>query len=145
MSEVLDLSGADMTGFELLPSNTYDATVYAIEDVEVQADGGSLPQGTPGFKFQYRIDGGEYDGRYVWSNYWRAPDGHDKKSVMDGIFAKTLQALGYGEKELTSGKFKFDREDVVSRECAVVVGQKDGYNNVKNVKSRVQGGSDDLL
>lgn len=135
------LKGADTKGFEAIPAGTYDALVYEAGHVEVkEGSTGSLPAGTPGIKVQFKIDGGEYDNRRVFSNYWIAPKGHDKKQVMDNILASFLVALGFDEDDVTSGKLDIEYEDLVGRECRISVGTQTYNdtvsNNVKGVRAR---------
>lgn len=141
MSEVLDLSGAKLGQFDLVPPNWYEASVYAVEDVEIEKEDGKLPQGTPGKNIQFKIEGGEYDNRRVFNRFWLPADGTydaDKRMTMLGRFADFLKAAGFSEKELTSGKFKFDPEDIVGREMRISVGiDKSGdYNTVRNFKPK---------
>lgn len=125
MANVLDLSNADLKGFEIIPSGWKDAVAYELTDVEVENDTGKLPVGTPGINVQFKIDGGEYDGRYLWNRYWFAPKDYDpqKKRTLDGMFARFLLACGISEKEVTSGKFTLKNEDLVGRELQINVGQ----------------------
>jgi hypothetical protein len=157
MSEVLDLSGANLKGFDPIPSGSYPALVFEVEQVETSNPDGNLPVGTPGYNVQFKVDGGEYDNRRVFNRYWIPPSDYDesKRKNMNGMFARFLMAIGYTEKEVTSGKFKFDPEDAIGRECTVVVGvrpadEERGYeaqNNIRNVKPRTAASSegDDLL
>lgn len=141
MTETLNLAGADTTGFDVLPSGKYAAKVYEVDPCEIEKEGGKMPQGTPGYNVQFRLEGGEYDGRYVWNRYWMPGDDYDatKGARMKGMFVRFLVALGFPEKDITSGKFKLDLEDLKGRDCVVQVGQNeyDGEtrNNVKNVRA----------
>jgi hypothetical protein len=157
MSEVLDLSGANLKGFDPMPSGTYPAVVYEIEPCETTNPDGNLPVGTPGYNVQFKIDGGEYDNRRAFNRYWlpAADTDYDakKRATLLGMFSRFLLAIGYGEKEVTSGKFKFDPDDAVGRECSVVLGirpateEYEAQNNVRNVRPRQAStaGDDDLL
>jgi len=155
MSGVLDLSGADLKGFDPIPSGSYPAIVFECEAIETENPDGKLPIGTPGFNVQFKVDGGQYDNRRLFNRYWIAPADYDpsKKKMLDGMFARFLLAIGYSEKEVMGGKFKFDPEDAIGRECTVVVGirpandQYEASNNVRNVKPRTAAATegDDLL
>lgn len=155
MSNVLDLSGANLKGFEPIPSGRYPAHVHDLTMVEVENPDGNLPQGTPGYNVQFRVDGGEYNNRVVFNRYWIPPADYnpEKAATMKGMFARFLMAIGYTEKEITSGKFKFDAEDAIGRECTIVVGvrpanEEKGYeaqNTVRNVLPLQTSGSDDDL
>lgn len=137
MNEVLDLSGAKTGQFDEIPPNWYDAVVSEITPIEIEHDDGKLPMGTPGYNVQFKVDGGEYDGRSVFNRFY-LPDpaqyDESKAQTMRGRFADFLVAIGYSEKDITGGKFKFDVDDVVSRQCRISVGVKDGYNTVRNFK-----------
>lgn len=140
MSDVLDLSGAKLGQFDLMPSDWYDALVHEVTPIEIEKDDGKLPMGTPGFNVQFKIDGGEYDGRSQFNRFYLPdPDGdydHSKAQTMRGRFADFLMAIGYAEKDITSGKFKLDTDDMVGRQLRILVGQdKAGeYNQVRNFK-----------
>lgn len=153
MSNVLDLSGADLKGFEPFKSGPYPAIVFDVKPVVTENPDGKLPMGTEGYNVQFAIDGGEFNNRRVFNNYWIPPADYDpsKKKMLEGMFARFLLAIGYSEKEVTSGKFKFDPEDAIGRECTVVVGirpateQYEASNNVRNVKPRTQASEGDDL
>ena len=136
-----NLKGADAKGFTAMPAGQYDAIVYEASHTEVGENStGSLPPGTPGIKLQFKIDGGDYDNRRLFTNLWLAPDGHEKKSVMDNIMAAALVAMGFPEDEVTSGKLKVDYEDFAGREVRLSVGTKtyngELQNEVKAIKPR---------
>ncbi len=139
MSEVLDLSGAKLGQFDVIPSNWYDAVVFQVDDIEIDKEDGKLPMGTPGYNIQFSIDGGEYDNRRVFNRFYFPKQGEydeTKRQTMIGRFADFLVAAGYAEKDITSGKFKFDREEIVGHKLRVSVGiDKSGdYNVVRNFK-----------
>lgn len=149
----LNLEGADLSGFDPLPSGQYHAQVF---EVEMRATKGGedakLPKDTPMINVQYKILGkvGEETGedapffnRRVFGTYIIAPatvDGqpYNNKKTMDGILARFLTAIGYSEDEVTSGNFDPDLDDFVGRECTITVSQYeyDGEtrNRVKGVK-----------
>jgi Protein of unknown function (DUF669) len=138
--DTLNLAGADTSGFDAIPSGKYAATVFEVEPCEVEGADGKLPQGTPGYNVKFRVEGGEYDGRFLWNRYWLPGDEYDatKGARMKGMFVNLLVALGHDEKKITSGSFKLDVEDLTGRECVVQVGQytydNELRNNVKGVK-----------
>lgn len=139
MSEVLDLSGAKVGGFDVIPPNWYEAVVFEVTPIEIENEDGKLPMGTPGYNIQFKVDGGEYDNRRVFNRFYLPAAGEydeDKRKTMLGRFADFLVAAGYSEKEITSGKFKFDTEDATGRSLRISVGQdKSGdYNTVRNYK-----------
>lgn len=142
----LNLAGADIKGFDAIPADTYDCAVQAVTDIAIKGESGNLPKGTPGLSVQFRVVGGEFDNRRLFNNYWIAPakiagKAYDKKKMMDGMLAKFFIAIGYTEEEVTGGDFDPEYDDMIGRECRVVVGQKeyppnsgDMQNTVKNVK-----------
>lgn len=142
----LNLAGADLGGFDAIPADTYDCAIQEVSDTAIKGEDGNLPKGTPGLNVQFRVVGGEFDNRRLFNTYWIAPakiggKAYDKKKMMDGMLARFFIAIGYDEAEVTGGEFDPDYEDMVGRECRVVVGQRewpkdsgDMQNNVKNVK-----------
>lgn len=148
MSEVLNLSGANLKGFDPFDAGKYPLEVTNMEKVFTKSEDGKLPQGTPGWNVRFTVVEGQFENRHVWNNYWLPTDEYyeqaspeDKKKVdnMRGMFGKFLLAVGYAEKQITSGKFKLDPEDVIGRKLLGVVGiqrsdQYDDRNVIKNVK-----------
>lgn len=148
---VLDLSGADLKGFDPIPAGVYDAIVVKAEMLETKGGADAkLPAGTPRLNIQFKIDGGEFDNRRVFTSYTFPPDSYDKAkgAKMKGMFVRFMVALGFDEKKLTSGKFNLDVDEITGRECRVVVALKPKYmgeegemdNEVKGVKARGEGG-----
>jgi len=139
----LDLSGADLKGFDPIPSGTYDATVVVVESIQAENPEGRLPVGTPGINVQFRIDGGQYDNRRVFNRYWMPPAEYDEEKRMKtlGMLARYLMAIGYPEEQVTGGSFNLDLEDMIDRNCKVTVKVDREYNNnkVTNVKPRDAG------
>jgi hypothetical protein len=137
---VLDLSGADLSGFDAIPSAWYDAVVFEVNAAEVENDTGKLPVGTEGISVRFKIDGGEHDGKSVWNRYWFAPASYEKKAQLDGILARFLLAIGYTEDEVKSGTFEINPSDMEGRQCAVNVKRYtyDGMdrNRVNGVRPR---------
>ncbi len=133
---VLDLSGADLSGFDPLPSAWYDAIVFEVTHAEVENDTGKLPIGTEGLSVRFKIDGGEHDGKSVWNRYWFAPAHYEKKAQLDGILARFLLAIGYTEEEVKSGNFEIKPEELEGRQCSVNV-KKYTYDGMD--RNRVNG------
>ena len=136
----LDLSGADLKGFDPIPAGTYDAVVFNVEPIEAENPEGRLPVGTPGINVQFKIDGTQFDNRRVFNRYWMPGDDYDdeKRKKTLGMLARYLMAIGYPEEEVTKAGFKLDIEDMINRECKVTVKVDREYNNnkVTNVKPR---------
>lgn len=146
MAGPLDLSTANRGAFDAIPSGKYDAKVFKVEPVTFDKEDGKLPKGTEGYNVQFAIDGGQYDNRRVFNRYWLPSDEYDKdkRANMLGMFVDFLLAIGYSEKEVTSGKFKFDAEDAEGRECSLSVGQREWDGDTQNTVRRVKPRSQDL-
>ncbi len=146
---LLDLSGADTSGFEAIPAGTYPAEIHEVAMKETKGgENAKLPAGTPYINVQYRITDPEYDNRRVFGKYIIAPakvDGkkYEAKAKMDGMLARFFIALGYEEDEVTSGTFEPDLEDLVGRACKVTVKQRDYQGEMQNDVTGVRPLSDD--
>lgn len=127
----LNLSDADTTqpSFEVIPSGrTLRAEVFDITPTKIEKEGGTLAQGTPGYKVQVKVlnegEGSEFYNRRIFNNYWLPGEDHDKEKAakMRGMFVNFLVALGYSKEEVMSGSFSVDEDDIRGREFAVVTG-----------------------
>lgn len=116
----LDLSGADLKGFEPVPAGSYPCTIYEATMGETSGQG-KLPQGTPKLQITFVVTEGEFAKRRFWGNYVIPPNDYEKAAQLKGMLVRFLVALGYDEKKLTSGKFNLDLEDIQGRECVVTV------------------------
>jgi hypothetical protein len=163
MSGILDLSGADTTGFDAVDAGSYNATVYEISMVETSGQG-KLPQGTPMVKVQFAAQDEEVNNRRFFTNYplpneEQQPDSAKRNRGL-GMFVNFLVSLGEDEKKIKTKGFDPDNlQDLVGRECVVRVGKElykrnpddegEWTNPVKAVKpagSSTSGGtSSDLL
>lgn len=123
----LDLSGADLKGFEPVPAGSYPCQVYEASMGEVSGEG-VLPAGTPKLMVTFRVTEGEYQNRRFWGNYSIPPADYEKAATLKGMLVRFLTALGYDEKKLVSGKFNLDVDDLVGRECVVTVKVEQKYN-----------------
>ena len=138
---VLDLSGADLKGFEPVPAGSYPCKVFEVSMGEVSGNG-KLPQGTPKLQVTFIVTEGDFKDRRFWSNYAIPPADYEKAAQLKGMLVRFFTALGYDEKKLVSGKFSLDPDDIVGRECVVTVkvepryGGEDGEmtNTVTGVK-----------
>lgn len=156
MCPMLNLADADTTGFEPLPSGTYDAVVHEAKWETLK--GGpdkKLPAGTPRLSVQFKItEGGEENkgiyNRRVFNGYIVPPQKIDGKKyehyrMMNGMLVKFFKDLGFDEAEVMSGAF--DMEDtslLIGKEVKVVLGQpKDDatFNPVKSTKPIGDGGN----
>lgn len=143
----LDLSNADMKGFDPLEPGRYNAEVVEITMDAVKNEG-KTPIGTPIVKFQFKITDEEYDNRRVWTQFVVPPKDYDKAKAakMKGMLARTFIALGTPEEEVLAKNFDPDFDDYIGVACVVTVGKEpkkdrqgntiEGeYNNpVKSVK-----------
>jgi hypothetical protein len=145
----LDLSGADLRGFEPIPSGQYNAEIVEVKMEETQGGpNAKLPAGTPRVNVRFRVTDGEFEGRNVFNSYTLPPADYEKAAIMKGMFVRFLIAVGYDEKKVTSGKWTFDADDFPGRSCTVTVAQEpkrggDGemINVVKAVKPLGEGAS----
>lgn len=162
MPGLLNLSDADMGGFEALDPGRYEAEVHDITWDAVKNAGGKTPVGTPMIKVEFKLTGENAGGRHAWTQFVIPPKDHDKEKAakMKGMVARFFVALGDTEEAVRSKDFDPDFEDYKGRPCVVVLGKeqkktRDGeviegeYNNpVKGVKpagSLVGGASTGLL
>lgn len=116
----LDLSGADLKGFEPVPAGSYPCKVFEASMGETSGQG-KLPAGTPKLMLTFVVTEGDYATRRFWGNYTIPPADYEKAPQLKGMLVRALTALGYDEKKLTSGKFNLDADDIVGRECVVTV------------------------
>lgn len=159
----LDLSGADTTGFDPVPSGTYKASIFEAEWRSVKNEGGKLPQGTPGLNIQFRLSEKvgspelKVENRRVFNTYW-LPEGEydaEKRARMQGMFVTLLVNAGYDKAKVTKSGFKLDLEDLQGREIGLTLGvqpanEEKGYdaqNTVKGTKpiDKVGAGSSSLI
>jgi len=140
MSSILDLSGADTSGFTALPSGEYNAVVYEVTMDETKGrEGAKLPAGTPMVKVQFRVQDEEYKNRALFTQFVLPPAGADNADKMLGMFVRFLVALGEDEKKLKTKGFNMESlTELNGRECVLRVGQREWngemQNDVKGVK-----------
>ena len=146
----LDLSGADTSGFEPVPSGLYKGTVYEAEWQAVKNEGGKLPVGTPMLNVQFRLEEKvgspdmKVENRRVFTKYMLPGEGYDaeKTARMKGMFVNFLKNLGYDEKKITKPGFNLDLEELKGKELCLLLGvqpenAEKGYaaqNTVKGTK-----------
>lgn len=123
----LNLADADTSAgdFTPIPASSYEMHVHEVNAVEVEHDNGKLPMGTPGYNFQLRVDGGQYDNRVVFKRYYipAAGTGYDeeKRRKALGMFTNLLIALGYDKETVMSGSFQSDPSDWIGKKLKVSV------------------------
>lgn len=152
---VLDLSGADLKGFDALDAGRYDAEVFAItmDAVKNISGEGKLPAGTPLMKVQFKILNPVIEGvaieqdRRCFTQYAIPPKGYDpkKSATMNGMIARFFIATGDDEAKVLSKTFDPDFEDYIGRKVVVTLSKQQKYgtlpednewdNSVKGVKA----------
>ena len=141
MATPLDLSGADTSGFDPMPSGRYHCSVYEATMKETKdSPTAKLPPGTPMIAIQWQVhsrvdnpsDDANYENRRLFSNYVIPPKGYENEAKLKGMLVRFLVALGVGdESEVTDKKFSLDLEDLVGREAEVTVGQQPAYGGAE--------------
>lgn len=137
----LNLSDADLSGIEPIPSGTeLRSEVFSAEWTAIKADSqGKMPGGTPGLKVQIKVlnegEGSQYYNRRVFNNFWIPGEGYDKDkgAKMRGMLVNFLIAVGYSKEEVMNGSFQVDPDELQGREFIMRVGvkaaQKDSDGN----------------
>lgn len=108
-----------------------------IEEIVIEKDDGKLPEGTPGFNFAFVIDDGPEADKWVFNRYWLPVKGEydeSKRMTFLNRFASLLVALGHSEKDILSGKYKFDKDENLNRQLRILTGENNGYATVRNTK-----------
>lgn len=148
---LLDLSGADTSGFGGIPGGTYDAVIFA---AKMEATKGAtehnpnpkLPKGTPMINVQFKITGGpdpetgehevgddyKYFNRRAFRTFVIPPDKiggkpYEHAARMKGMLVRFLQAAGYSDDDLASDEFDLDVEDLASRPVRITLSKKVKY------------------
>lgn len=121
MSTVLDLSGADTSGFDPVPAGRYNVHVHKTEMDQTKNEG-KLPAGTPLVKVQLKIQDGECEGRLIFDQFVLPPAGYEKQAIMLGFLVRFLVALGYDESKVKSKGFNLQNlQDLHGKEAVVTV------------------------
>lgn len=135
---LLDLTGADLSGFTAMPSGTYHAEIHSIKQEGTKGGpDAKLPKGTPKINIRFRVVGKDDEIGEGYEYYNRAqfaqrvlgpfPRGYDKQkvAVMKGMLVKFLIAVGFTEEELNSSEFDIpDWDELSGRSCRIVVKRK---------------------
>jgi hypothetical protein len=137
MSNVLDLSGADTTGFDAIDPGKYNVRVHKVEMDQTKGTGklGICPM----VKIQLKVVDGEFTDRIVFDQFVLPPKDAENADKMLGFFVRFLTALGLDEKVLKSKGFKLDNlQDLVGREAVATVSREPyegtDQNRVKGYK-----------
>src|SRR5215831_16266508 len=137
----LNLSDADLTGFDPINPGRYNAEVFEITMDAVKNEGGKTPVGTPIMKVQFRLKNNDpitivddkgnekqmdLDNRAVWTQFVIPPKDYDKAkaSKMKGMIARFFIATGDAEEVVLNKDFDPDFEDYKGRPCVVVLGKE---------------------
>jgi len=120
----MDLTGVEAGGdFEPIPNGAYPCTVF---DVEQRTGKDS---GQPYLSVQFKVQGGEYDGRRLWSNYSLQ---QQSLWAIKGL----LITLGWSEEQL-AGQFEFEPTELMGKACVVVATVGDYQGKATNNVDRV--------
>lgn len=138
MAGPLNLSDADIKGFDALDAGRYQAEIFEMkmDAVKNTSGEGKTPAGTPMIKIQFRIIDPRIDNevldqdRRAFTTYTIPPEEYDKKkkATMNGMIARFFMALGYTEEEVKSPKFNPEFDDQVGKQCVVVLSKVTKYN-----------------
>jgi hypothetical protein len=124
---VLDLSGADTSGFDPIPSGTYNVRVERAEWGEV-SEQSELLAGAPRLNIGFVVTDGDYEGRWVWNGFIVPPESYDetKAARMKGFLVNFLDAAQVIDKsdEKSLKKLNMDVGDLIGRELSVRVARK---------------------
>lgn len=102
--------------FEPVPDGWYEVRVERAEETTAST-------GSPGVKVALIIEGGDFDGRWIWDRIWFTP-----KSM--AFSRDKLEAIGI---TIPDGKFRLNPSDLVGRRCAVRTKQEE-YNGKLDAK-----------
>lgn len=142
---VLDLSGADTTGFDPVPSDRYNVRIHKYEMTETGPN--SKVPGTPMLKLQLKIVDGPYKDKIIFDQFTLPPADRENADKMLGFFVRFLIAIGYDEKQIKSKGFSLAKlDDIVSKEAVATVvlvpeNKEKGYDASNNVKGYKPAGS----
>jgi hypothetical protein len=128
MPGLLNLSDADLSGFEPLDPGRYNAEVFEIkmDAVKNTSGEGKMPAGTPMIKIQFKLVDEGVNNRRVFVTYVIPPKDYDasKAAKMKGMIARFFMALGLDEETVRGKNFDPDFDDFIGKECVVVVGKE---------------------
>lgn len=142
MSNVLDLTGADTSGFEAMESGEYNAITLSVEMQETKGgENAKLPAGSPMVKIGFAVQDEPYIGRQAYTNIVLigTDDAKTKKAL--GQFVNFVAAVK-GEDPETVKNEGFDLSDLsalVQRECVLRLGPPDTKFNPDNTWNTVKG------
>src|SRR5262245_57812787 len=124
----LDLSDADLGGFDPIEAGRYNAEVVEItmDAVKNTSGTGKMPAGTPMIKTQFKLLDEGVNNRRVWNQMVIPPADYDKSKAekMKGMVARFFIALGVPEEQVRSNAFNPDFENFKGVPCVLVVGKE---------------------
>src|SRR3954451_20733579 len=128
----LDLSDANMEGFDPLDPGSYNAEIIKVDMDAVKNPGGKMPIGTPIIKVQYRVLEPKIAGevidqdRRVFGQFVIPPSDYDakKRATMTGMIGRFFVAMGYEEEAVTAPGFNPDFEALESQPCVITIGKE---------------------
>lgn len=137
---ILDLSGADTSGFEALPTGMYSCNVFEVEMTEVSGSG-KLPAGTEMVKVQFKVaEGQEHAGHPIWTNYPLPDKSYENYGKTIGNFVNFLVALGEDLDKIKSKGFdKTKLKSLEGKECVVRVTREEYPKDSGDYTNRVKG------
>jgi len=137
MSGPLNLSDADISGFEPIDPGRYNAEIFEItmDAVKNVSGEGKMPAGTPMVKVQFKLTDEPNENRRVFTQFVIPPKEYDKAkaSKMKGMLARFFIATGDAEETVLNKDFDPDFEDYKGRPVVVVLGKepkKDRQGNI---------------
>ncbi len=103
----LTIDATEATSFEPIPSGTYDARISTIKEPRTSA------KGTEYIPIGFEVVDGDYEGRWIWSNFMLS--GKGVGITLDFI----NKALGT-EYSAADEEFDFDFDDLIGAEVQLV-------------------------
>ena len=138
----LDLSGADNSGFEAMPSDEYNAITLSVELIETKGGpDAKLPAGSPMVKVGFAIQDEPYIGRQAFTNIVLVGADEAKTKKALGQFVNFVAAVT-GEDAEQVKVSGFDLSDISSlaqKECVIRLGPPDTKFNPDNTWNTVKG------
>ena len=106
----IDMTGVKTNSFEAIPKGKYDVAIFNVEYKEGKA--------APYLAITYKVQEGPFAGRQVFDNVSFSPKALFK---LKGLLAVVMPEVD------TNGKLSFDPDDLVGKQCAIVVTHEE-YN-----------------
>jgi len=135
----LNLSDADLSGFEPIPPGRYNGEVFEItmDAVKNTSGEGKMPAGTPMMKIQFKLTGNEpvtlddgktmdIENRRVFTQFVIPPKEYDKGKAakMKGMIARFFIATGDAEEVVLNKEFDPDFAEYQGKPVVLVLGKE---------------------